>query len=69
MPSTALQRDVLREGVPAVIKNSQAAESARPYLQQEKFHHIVVVPVLGKKAPIGMLTLGSRRRLSYAPET
>ena len=62
------QRDVLRDGVPTVLKVSQVVDSARPYLQQEKFHHIVMIPVLGKKAPIGMLTLGSRRRLSYAPD-
>src|SRR5581483_10175066 len=68
MPLDDTQRDVLRDGVPAVLKVSQVADSARPYLQQEKFHHIVMIPVLGKKAPIGMLTLGSRRRLSYAPD-
>ena len=68
MPIDETQREVLRDGAPAVLKVSQVVESARPYLRQEKFHHIVMIPVLGKKSPIGMLTLGSRRRLSYAPD-
>jgi PAS domain S-box-containing protein len=59
---------VLREGTPTVVKASTTNESIRPYLERERFHHVVLVPVLGKKSPIGTLALGSRHRLSYTPE-
>ncbi len=59
---------VLRDGMPTVLKTVAASDSMRPYLKQERFHHVVLVPVLGKKSPIGMVTLGSRRRISYAPD-
>ena len=62
-----LQRG-LRDGAPQVLKTSQASETMRPHLQRERFHHVLMVPVLGKKSPIGMLQLGARRRLHYAPE-
>ena len=42
--------------------------AARPYLKQEKFHHVVMVPVLGKKSVIGTLALGSRHRIHYSPD-
>ena len=35
---------------PVVLVTSNAADKVRPYLQQEKFHHVVMVPVLGKKS-------------------
>jgi PAS domain S-box-containing protein len=59
---------VLRDGTPAVVKATEAGESIRDYLKAERFDHVVLIPVLGKKGPIGTLTLGSRRRLSYSPE-
>ncbi len=58
----------LREGAPTVIKTSSTNETIRPYLKSERFHHVVVVPVLGKKSVIGTLSLGSRHRLSYTPD-
>src|SRR6266852_1947891 len=57
----------LREGAPTVIKTSSTNETIRPYLKSERFHHVVVVPVLGKKSVIGTLSLGSLHRLSYTP--
>ena len=51
-----------------VARTSAAADSVRPYLKQEGFHHVVMVPVLGKKSVIGTLTLGSRHRLCYTPD-
>src|SRR6266550_2543894 len=38
-------RPVLREGKPTVIKTSAAGESMRAFLESERFHHVVVVPV------------------------
>lgn len=64
----ATQEQVLRDAMPMVLQTSAASPEMRPYLKGERFHHIVMVPVLGKKSPIGTLTLGSRRRLSYAPD-
>src|SRR5207302_1446492 len=59
---------VLREGTAKVMKTSAAAEDIQPYLEAERFHHVVLVPVLGKKSAIGILVLGSRHRLSYTPD-
>src|SRR3989449_906217 len=59
---------VLREGTTKVMKTSAAAEDIQPYLEAERFHHVVLVPVLGKKSAIGILVLGSRHRLSYTPD-
>src|SRR6059058_3972862 len=59
---------VLREGTTKVMKTSAAAEDIQPYLKAERFHHVVLVPLLGKKSAIGILVLGSRHRLSYTPD-
>jgi two-component system NtrC family sensor kinase len=37
-------------------------------LKQEKFHHVLMVPVRGKKSVIGILSLGSRHWRSYTAE-
>ena len=60
--------NILREGVPAVIKTSTASAQMKPYMKAERFHHVVVLPVIGKKSPIGTLALGSKRRLCYTPD-
>src|SRR5581483_5871366 len=57
-----------RAGKPIVIKTASAEETMKPSLEAEDFHHVVLIPVLGKKGPIGTLNLGSRRRLSYAAD-
>ncbi len=54
--------------VPVVLLSAAAGDSARPYLKQEKFHHVVMVPVLGKKSVIGTLALGSRHSIRYSPD-
>ena len=53
---------------PVVLEASATSEIVRPYLKNEGFHHIVMVPVLGKKSVIGTLALGSRHRLHYSPD-
>ncbi len=58
----------LNSTTPVVVVTSKAAEAVRPYLKQERFHHVVMVPVLGKKSVIGTLALGSRHHLSYSPD-
>jgi PAS domain S-box-containing protein len=59
---------VLRSGVPTIIKTSLADELMKPYMKAERFHHVVIVPVVGKKSAIGTLALGSKRHVSYAPD-
>src|SRR6184192_3672878 len=59
---------VLREGTTKVMKTSAATEDIQPCLKAERFHHVVLVPLLGKKSAIGILVLGSRHRLSYTPD-
>lgn len=58
----------MQEGKPVVVKTAEANEGIRGQLRSEGFHHVVIVPVLGKKSVIGVLSLGSRRRLTYAPD-
>jgi PAS domain S-box-containing protein len=58
----------LNGSMPVVVATSAAADNVRPYLKQEKFHHVVMVPVLGKKSVIGTLALGVRRRFNYSPD-
>jgi len=50
----------------AVLKLSEAPESVREHLKKQGVHHIVVLPVQGKKSTIGTLSLGcsSSRRHS-----
>jgi PAS domain S-box-containing protein len=60
----------LNSTVPVVVVTAGSAtpEAVRPYLKQEGFHHVVLVPVLGKKSVIGTLALGTRHRLRYSPD-
>jgi PAS domain S-box-containing protein len=58
----------LSSTAPVLVKTSASDDGVRPYLKRERFNHVVLVPVHGRKAPIGTLALGSRRRLSYAPD-
>lgn len=64
----ATQDRILREGNPAVIKTATAEPALRSYLKKEHFHHVVTLPVLGKKSMIGTLSLGSRHWVSYTPD-
>jgi two-component system NtrC family sensor kinase len=51
-----------------VVRTSASDDYVRPFLKREGFDHCVLVPVLGKKSVIGVLTLGSGHRLSYTPD-
>jgi two-component system NtrC family sensor kinase len=53
---------------PIVVVTSKASDGVRPHLKLEGFHHVVMVPVLGKKSVIGTLALGSRHYLAYTPD-
>jgi PAS domain S-box-containing protein len=62
------QERILREGNPEVIRTATADQATRAYLRKERFHHVVTLPVLGKKSMIGTLSLGSRHWVSYTPD-
>ena len=68
VPLDESTKAMLAETVPMVIETSSADDSARPHLKRERFHHVVTLPVSGKKSVIGTLSLGSRHRLSYTPD-
>ena len=53
---------------PVIVKTSRSEEEVRSRLHHEGFHHCVIAPVRGKKAIIGTLTLGIRRRVRHTPE-
>src|ERR1700730_11756819 len=61
-------KSILTSNSPIVVETATAPESIRPYFKRQQFHHVLVMPVVGKKSMIGMLSLGSRHRVSYAPE-
>lgn len=53
---------------PIVLKTSDADDSVRAHLKKEGFNQTVMVPVLGKKSVIGVLSLASYRRITYTAE-
>jgi len=61
-------RTVIEDGKPAIIRTSTAESDLRPDLKKEKFHHVMLIPVRGKKSVIGILALGSRHWRAYTPE-
>jgi PAS domain S-box-containing protein len=61
-------RAVLQDTKPTVIRAGSAESDVKEALRQEKFHHVLMVPVRGKKAAIGILSMGSRHWRSYTAE-
>ncbi len=60
--------NTLSGGGPIVVAPASVEESGEEILSDEGFHHVLVVPVRGKKSVIGTLNLGSRRGVSYTPD-
>ncbi len=61
-------QSILQGRKPSVVKTAAANETIRSSLRAEGFHRMVLVPVLGRKSLIGVLALGSTRRLLYTRE-
>jgi PAS domain S-box-containing protein len=61
-------KGIIAESVPMVIETATAADTIRPHLKRERLHHVVMLPVLGKKSVVGTLSLGSSHRFSYTPD-
>jgi two-component system NtrC family sensor kinase len=68
IPMDDTLREVIQGAKPAIQKVSAADPLVAEHLKREKFHHVVMVPVRGKKSVIGVLTLGCRHWRSYTPE-
>jgi len=54
----ATQARVLQENRAAVMTLSEMSESDREQLRKRGIHHVILLPVLGKKSVIGMLSFG-----------
>ena len=65
--TSEIQARILHENRAVVMKVSELSESVREQLQQRAIHHVVLLPVHGKKSVIGMMSLGCSRR-RHAPE-
>ena len=61
-------RTVIGDTKPTIISVKTADGEMKDALKQEKFHHVLMVPVRGKKSVIGILSLGSRHWRSYTAE-
>ena len=59
---------ILHAGRPVVQKVSALHASLRGPAIAERFHHILLVPIRGKKAILGTLSLASMRPRSYSQE-
>jgi PAS domain S-box-containing protein len=52
---------ILERGKPLVAKIDAAGPENADFLRAEKLRHVLLIPVPGKKSPIGLLVLGSAR--------
>jgi len=68
VPLDEVIAEVLREEKPRVITRRTGTDGMRAAIKAEKLDHLVLIPIVGKKGPIGVLVLGSRRRIQYAPD-
>jgi PAS domain S-box-containing protein len=59
---------VLQENRTAVMKLSEMSEPEREQLGKRGIHHVVLLPVQGKKSAIGMLSLGCSGSPRHTPE-
>ncbi|MGH9513358.1 MAG: GAF domain-containing protein [Terriglobales bacterium] len=59
---------ILAGSAPMIVEAGDAPDEVRPYLKRARFNHVLIMPVVGKKSTIGVLSLGSHHRVSYAPE-
>ena len=62
------QAQVLQGNRALVVKLSERPELEREQLNKYGVHHLVLLPVLGKKSAIGLLSLGCSRRRRHTRE-
>ena len=61
-------QEVIKSGKAAVFRVKQIAAEVQEALKAEKFQHLIMVPVQGKKSVIGILSLGGRHWRNCTPE-
>ena len=60
---------ILKDGKTQKARRSEESHPENPQLlRSEKIDEVLIVPVVGKKAPIGMLMFGSNRRRKFTAE-
>jgi two-component system NtrC family sensor kinase len=59
---------VLEQSTPQVTTREKASQEPKECLEHEKIHQLVTVPVVGAKAPIGLLMLGTSARRQWTSE-
>jgi two-component system NtrC family sensor kinase len=59
---------VLKDNRAAVLKPSESPEPVREQLKKQGIHHVVVLPVQGKKSVIGTLSLGCSSGRGHSAE-
>jgi two-component system NtrC family sensor kinase len=59
---------ILERGKPVTAHRAGASPEEAGLLKSEKLQYVVIVPVLGKKAPIGLLILGNGRARTLTGE-
>jgi len=59
---------ILGRAKPVLTHRAGAVLEPAELLKQEKLHYILMLPVLGKKSPIGMITLGRARARQLTAE-
>jgi two-component system NtrC family sensor kinase len=57
-----MQARILQESRPVEMRLSEFSKLQRELLAKRSVHHVLLLPVLGKKAVIGILSLGCSRR-------
>ncbi|HEV2963042.1 MAG TPA: ATP-binding protein [Candidatus Angelobacter sp.] len=58
----------LREGMVGIVPVQQTIPQVRNRMIAEGIHHLVVVPVVGKSSPIGVVALGMSHSRSYTED-
>ena len=61
-------QEVIQSGKAAIFHIKQTAPEIQEALAAEKLHHLIMVPVRGKKSVIGILSLAGRHWRSYTPD-
>jgi PAS domain S-box-containing protein len=61
-------RAMLDKGHPHTAKATDAAPENPEFLRTQKLRHLVMLPVVGRKSPVGLLVLGSSREVCWTTE-
>ena len=65
---TPALRAMLEQPKPETAPASETTFENRECLRKEKIRHVVMLPVVGKKSPVGLLVVGSSRGIRWTTE-